>query len=538
MASLVRFVRTGTLMHKARILIVDDEPKICEFLQVLLRREGYDVPAVHRADDAIRQVEQDRLDLVVTDLRMPGMDGFELVTRLKAIRKDLPVVMITGYATVETAVKALRYGVDDYVTKPFNIEELRRVISRVIQANRMEIDKREMLDQLQSARDELDRQRQTLAEQSSRLANPAPPPEAPVPPVDSVAGDLEVFRLLGRLAVGDEDVARPLGRAARALQEAFGVRLVSIMLRESDALVVRATEGARDGALLACRQPLYQGVAGCVAREQRPLLVAGEASAPSLPRAADRGYPDGSFLCVPIVRDGRTLGLINLTGKAAGPLNSDDLARAVRAADLLAPLIENCAAHRAHEERCLTVVQDLARMGEARNGGALGHAERVAKYAVALARAAGVGPGEMEILRRAARLHDVGAFALDDRLANKPTPLTPDERQAMQGHPVAADRLLQPMEFLGAVRRVIRHHHERVDGQGYPDRLRGQGIPRLARILAVAEAYDALTSDRPYRTALSRQDAVRELQTQAGRQFDEELVRLFCETVSPQDRRE
>ena len=153
------------MAKETRILVVDDEPKICEFLGILLGREGYKTDSAFNAAEALARIEQNSYDLVLTDLKMPGMDGFELITRLKKIRPDLPVIMITGYATVETAVQALRYGVDDYVTKPFNIDELRKVIARSLQSATVQQQKQELAAQLQAADAELARCRKLVEEQ-------------------------------------------------------------------------------------------------------------------------------------------------------------------------------------------------------------------------------------------------------------------------------------------------------------------------------------------------------------------------------------
>ena len=153
------------MAKETHILVVDDEPKICEFLGILLGREGYQTDSAFNASDALARIERNSYDLVLTDLKMPGMDGFELITRLKKIRPDLPVIMVTGYATVETAVQALRYGVDDYVTKPFNIDELRKVIARSLQSATAQQQTQELTAQLQAAGEELARCRKIAEEQ-------------------------------------------------------------------------------------------------------------------------------------------------------------------------------------------------------------------------------------------------------------------------------------------------------------------------------------------------------------------------------------
>jgi len=336
------------MAKEPHILVVDDEPKICEFLGILLGREGYKTDSAYSAADALARSEQCSYDLVLTDLKMPGMDGFELITRLKKARPELPVIMITGYATVETAVQALRYGVDDYVTKPFNIDELRKVIARSLQSATVEQQKQELATQLQAAGDELAR----------------------------------------------------------------------------------------------CRR-----------------LV---------------------------------------------------------------------------EEQCVSVIQMLVAKVEAKDKFMVGHSRRVAEYACALAKASGVSPDQIEILHKAADLHDVGQIVINDQIMEKPSPFSPEERGLVRDHPAIGEQIIQPIESLGAARPLIRAHHERMDGEGYPDGLRGGNIPLLARMLCIADAFDGMTSARPYRPAMTKGRAADELTSAAGRQFDPELAKVFCEKVVSQ----
>jgi DNA-binding NtrC family response regulator len=118
---------------ETRILVVDGEPKICEFLEALLARCGYKTDSAHHADEALERIAAGEYDLALADLAAPGADGFALVARFKAVRPDLPVIVVTSCASLETAVAALLNGADDYVAKPFNIDELQKVVSRALQ---------------------------------------------------------------------------------------------------------------------------------------------------------------------------------------------------------------------------------------------------------------------------------------------------------------------------------------------------------------------------------------------------------------------
>lgn len=152
------------------------------------------------------------------------------------------------------------------------------------------------------------------------------------------------------------------------------------------------------------------------------------------------------------------------------------------------------------------------------------HSMKVAEYAVQIARELGFTDDEAERVRRAALLHDVGKIAVPGVILNKPGKLTADEWETIKRHPVDSVRIIEGVEYFRPYVAGVRHHHERMDGEGYPDRLRGEAVPLDARIIAVADAFDAMTSSRAYRPALSKEAAVTELKACAGRQFDEQVV--------------
>jgi putative two-component system response regulator len=153
----------------------------------------------------------------------------------------------------------------------------------------------------------------------------------------------------------------------------------------------------------------------------------------------------------------------------------------------------------------------LALTIEARDPTTNGHCERLAGHAVALGKALGLGEGDLQALHRGGYLHDVGKVGVPDAVLLKPGPLTPAEFALMQKHPDIGDSLCAPLQSLRTVRPIIRCHHERLDGSGYPQGLKGDDVPLLAQIVGIADVYDALTSDRPYRPALAPEDAARHL---------------------------
>jgi diguanylate cyclase (GGDEF)-like protein/putative nucleotidyltransferase with HDIG domain len=179
------------------------------------------------------------------------------------------------------------------------------------------------------------------------------------------------------------------------------------------------------------------------------------------------------------------------------------------------------------------VIASLATAIDAKDRYTCSHINRVQQYAVALARAAGVSGSELEAVSTGALVHDIGKLGVPDHILGKPGKLTPEEFRRIQSHVTIGTEILAPIPFPFPVVDVVRSHHERWDGLGYPDGLRGEAIPLGGRIIAIVDVFDALTSDRPYRRAMSRAEALNVLRESAGKQFDPMLVELF-ETVLPQ----
>lgn len=181
------------------------------------------------------------------------------------------------------------------------------------------------------------------------------------------------------------------------------------------------------------------------------------------------------------------------------------------------------------------MVRTLTAAIDARDRYTRGHSERVSQYAVAIARRMGVPAADVERIQYSALLHDVGKVGVDDRVLRKEGPLTPDERAAMMEHPVIGAEVLEPAAALRHLIPGVRWHHEWINGGGYPDGLKGEDIPLDARIIGAADAFDAMTSSRPYRGAMTREEAMRRLVAGAGVQFDARVVEVARQILSPDE---
>jgi putative nucleotidyltransferase with HDIG domain len=176
-------------------------------------------------------------------------------------------------------------------------------------------------------------------------------------------------------------------------------------------------------------------------------------------------------------------------------------------------------------------IRALALALDARDPYTAGHSERVSALSVAVGRELELPADQLEILRLGALLHDIGKIGISDAVLRKPGPLTEDEFEVIQEHPAVGARILRSVPFLAPHLPIVEFHHERPDGQGYPYRLRGDEIPLLARIVHVADAFDAITSARAYRPARGSSDALRELWRHAGSQFDVDVVQALAAVV-------
>jgi putative two-component system response regulator len=182
-------------------------------------------------------------------------------------------------------------------------------------------------------------------------------------------------------------------------------------------------------------------------------------------------------------------------------------------------------------ERTESVIFMLALAVESKDAYTEGHLRRLSTYSEQLAVAAGMTPQQVKFVRFGGLLHDIGKISIDDAILRKPEGLTREEYEQIKQHPDQGARIIAPMRFAGEVGPIIRHHHERWDGNGYPDGLAQTAIPIGARIVAIVDAYDAMMTDRPYRRSLGREETLRRLYAGSGREWDPELLKLFIQLI-------
>ncbi len=331
-----------------------------------------------------------------------------------------------------------------------------------------------------------------------------------------LAGTLQLTRVLELALVEAEQVCQAETSSIWELDE------------DSQELYFRVVRGRAAGEIRHVRVPLGEGIVGSVAQSGRAEVVNDVASEPRW-----RGDFGGSFrtraiLAVPLLAQGKVIGVVQLLNPVGRErFDDEDLRRMVLFAGLLANPLENARLHWAQRQQFLDTVTILAEFVEKRDPYTGGHFRRVASYSVLLGAAMGLDRDELEELKYAATLHDIGKIAVPDAILGKPAPLDAGEAEVMKKHPAVGSEIVYRLRNLRHVLPGVRSHHERLDGKGYPDGLVDEQIPLVARIIAVADTFDAMTTSRPYRAGLAHERAAAEIVSKSGTQFCPTVVAAF-----------
>ncbi|MGM0607358.1 MAG: TIGR00282 family metallophosphoesterase [Candidatus Muiribacteriota bacterium] len=290
--------------------------------------------------------------------------------------------------------------------------------------------------------------------------------------------------------------------------------------------------GEKGDAIKEIRLKMGQGVAGWVAQNRKPAIVPDTTKDSRFFGQADKKtqYETRSIIAVPMIIKDKVIGVLEvLNKKGEMPFNENDLSMLQGIAQQAASAIDNAKLYHKIKQLYKATVEVLANAMDSKDAYTHGHSRRVAEYSTAIARKLNKGLDFIGDLEIAALLHDIGKIGIRDAILCKPGRLTDDEFEIIKSHPVISAKILQPVDFLKHLIPMIRNHHERFDGNGYPDKISGKEIPLGSRMIAVADTFDAMTSDRAYRKGLPWEVALEELKNNKGTQFDPECVDAFLQ---------
>ncbi len=478
---------------RQRILVVEDEPGLREAYVEALELQGYEVVCSCDGHEALDELERGPVDLVLSDLKMPRMGGEEMLRQMALRGRHPAVIFLTGYGTVESAVTCLKLGASDYLLKPFDMHQLFARVAAALAGG------------------------QGLNGQSGARGRGAR------------VREIEAFSELLRGQTDSAEVFKALLRQVRR------------SLAPDDLALFSATGGS--GALA----PMFLWGAGfrdCGETRswllEKAALAMGQGGSmifgPQVGKRAEdlrEGVRLGSAAVAPIVGMRGVYGVLALgRGPGAAPYSREDLRLLNVLAGHAAPYVENILSSRRMQGISAEVITSYAQAVEAKDIYTRGHSERVGGYAVLLGRTLGVEGRDLAVLRTAGILHDIGKIGIPDHILNKPSSLSHEEFEVMKRHPVTGRDILSRVSSLQDVVPLVYHHHEWFNGQGYPTGASGADIPLMARILSVADGFEALTSLRSYHAPMTVPQVKQALLEGAGRQWDPAVVAAWVDLLA------
>ena len=275
-----------------------------------------------------------------------------------------------------------------------------------------------------------------------------------------------------------------------------------------------------------------EGIAGWVAQHGKPLIVNSPEKDPRFFKGVDERteFKTRNIICVPVKVKEKIIGVLEVINKQKkGRFNKEDLSLLTSLADQVAIALDNSRLYQELEEMFFQTAESLADAIEKRDPYTGGHTQRVTLYSQSIAKFLQLKPLERKWLKIASVLHDIGKIGIEDHILKKPERLSPEEFNMIKRHSDMGAEIIEHIRQLRESIPGVKYHHEQVNGKGYPDGLRGEEIPILAKIVAVADTYDAMTTDRPYRKAMEKEAAIEELRRCSGTQLDKEVVEAFIQ---------
>ena len=475
-------------METRHLLIVDDEKTLCGLLGKYLSTLGYKVSQAFNGEQAMSILQSQSIDLVISDIEMPGISGVDLLKWMQKSNFNMPVLITTGHPTLDSAIGALKCGALDYFTKPFHLDEIAEKVSRALKEKRLE-EENLVLSKLVSLHDIT----KTLAS------------------MESASGLIKKLLEFSLSMVKADSGAVFLtdGKSRFAVSQTAGAFIDYRFWRSKS----------------------FTSACGWVKANHKALIIGSEQR--ERPAGLEK-IPDGLRCCMalPLSANDKFLGTLLLVRKSGQSSFSNLDLQIVNALTMQASIfIENIKLYENIRNNYLSTIRAFAHAVEAKDEYTHGHSENVMKYTVALGKRMGISEQELEHIKYAGLLHDIGKIGIRESILNKPGKLSDEEYGEIKKHPELGARILSNIPFLSPLGALVQHHHEFYNGKGYPFGLAGEEIPIGARMLSVSDTYEAMTSDRPYRKAMPQETAFKILREERGKQFDPAIVDVFLEVM-------
>ncbi len=459
----------GSDMEQASILVVDDERSICQLCKVELERVGMQVDWTTNPLEALSRLENEPRDLLITDFKMPEMDGIAFMREAQKIRPGIPVIIMTAYTSLDIALKALKQGASNFLNKPFHRDELIFAVQSVIE-------------------------KQRLLQENLRLKS-----------------------LVNLIKVSDQIITVHEPKKIYTL-------LMDAVMRET---------GATRGKIYQFNEKTHQLILECESLQNgrtsiRFSVDSDKAAKPDEATVREAAQDGGQLttpqVAIPLQTTTKFLGLLSLSKDENQPFSQIDLEIARVLASQAAVALENSSLLHELENLFLETIKSLASTLDEKDPYTHGHSQRVSSIAVEIGQRLGLDHEQLDILALAGSLHDIGKIGIPDRILFKAGRLTDEEFEIIKTHPEKGARILSHIERLKPVVDAVYTHHEWYNGKGYPRGLKGDKIPISGAIISIADALDTITTDRPYSKRRTPEEAYQILRENAGTQFHPDIV--------------
>ena len=500
------------------ILFVDDEETILEIASEHFQNLGYQVLTAKNGREAVRTFEEANhiIDCCFTDINMPEMDGLELAEYLRTHDNTIPVVIMTGYPSLDNTLQTLKNGVVDFLVKPVNLEQMTICLQRVLRERELFIKNILLNKELESKRrlEELNREL-VLKVDELRVLNRI------MTELMSLNTGSEVLYHIAEMAT----LITPASRAVfYAVSESFNTpfELTSAVRSNTENLENPSVKNEME---VEEKHEIFDSALSDlikeIATDEMPLLIVENTNHD----LSDKIY---SLMGIPLKIREKVFGvLIAVTITEHHSFTEKDLYYMSFMIQQAAYLVENLALYENIYENLFSTLSALVKTVEARDVYTKEHSSRVKDTAIIIAKAYGCSKEEIDVLDFAGRLHDIGKIGIRDDILLKSGPLTDAEYEKIKKHPEIGESIIGQLGLWDREKKIVRHHHEWFDGSGYPDGLQGDEIPLLARILSVADAYDAMVSVRAYRNGMPSKEVLEIIRSGKDVQFDPHIVELF-----------
>jgi diguanylate cyclase (GGDEF)-like protein len=491
-----------------RVLVIEDDPPLGRLIQLVLGQHTREVTVVRSGEAALEAVRRHSFDAIASDISLPDMSGLDVINYARALAPAAGSVAITGFVDVDVAVRSMKAGADDFLGKPFDAEILWHMLNKAVDTRARQIEaeqaavyrKLAYTDALTGCpnRRFIDEYIIEAVANSQRASTP----------LVVAYLDIDNFKLLNDF-VGHEEGDHVLQRVASALHvhisppaqfarfggDEFVVVFPEVQEHEARTVMDRVCRAIADievvnGAHIALPTRISCGLASFRGYGTPRDLIAD---------AEDQMYLDKSMSPVAVLAN-------------AGADSPEALLK-----------VGN-----------LKALRNLVKAIDRRDSYTRFHSDHATQLALQVGKDLGFTADQMSAISIGGPIHDLGKIVVPDEILRKPGPLTSDERRSMEEHPLMGAAITAAVTDYDTVVDLVRHHHERFDGEGYPGRLKGYEISLPTRLFTLADAYSAMTTDRPYRKSLTAERAIAEIVGGRGTQFDPDLAEAFIRMIESQ----